>query len=103
VPGARLLKHDEQTWRVEGDIDLSSVEALLSEVDALWQQGAQRVVDLGQVKRIDSAGVALMLEWLRQAKQRNVTLRYRNVPRQMLSIATVCGVHEMLPVESAPG
>ncbi len=103
MPDARLHRHDDNLWRVEGDLDLDAVPNLLEESVQLWQSGGTCVVDFAHVRRIDSSSVALLLEWQRQARQREVTVRYRNVPHQLLAIAQVCGVKGLLPLESPTG
>ncbi|MGQ0657019.1 MAG: STAS domain-containing protein [Chromatiales bacterium] len=100
---ARLYKQDDRTWRVAGDLDLDAVATVLAQGSQMWEDGMPCVVDFSQVRRIDSTSVALMLEWQRQAKQRNIALRYRNVPRQLLAIASVCGVKALLALESQVG
>jgi phospholipid transport system transporter-binding protein len=53
-------------------------------------------IDLGSVTKIDSAGLALLLEWLRwgQAERRAVT--FTALPEKLLAIARLSGVEEML-------
>lgn len=49
-------------------------------------------VDLGGVPRADSAGLALMLEWLRQARQDNRTLTFTHVPARLQDLIAVSGL-----------
>lgn len=83
-----LLEDQILTWRLTGELTLTTVPSLLSELakQTLFPQ----VVDLGEVTHSDSAGVALLIELIRQARDR--TLTFHHVPAQILSIATVCGV-----------
>ena len=53
-------------------------------------------IDLKQVSRSDSAGVALLIEWMRQAKKNNKAIRFNNIPEQMHEIAEGSGVDELL-------
>lgn len=75
-------------------------------VPSLWQQGAQLVaaqscvtLDLEGVTRTDSAGLALMIEWLRTAKSKNARLHFRNVPMQLHAIAAATGVEHLFAGE----
>jgi ABC-type transporter Mla MlaB component len=43
--------------------------------------------------------LALLIEWLREGKARNVTLRYENIPARMLPVAQACGVTALIPEE----
>ncbi len=55
-------------------------------------------VDLQHVERADSAGVALLVEWMREARSRGVDIVFLNIPAQMLSIARVSGLDQVLPL-----
>jgi phospholipid transport system transporter-binding protein len=76
---------------MSGELSFATVGALSTE---FTQQTPPKVVDLCDVTRTDSAGLALLIEWLKQSKATPIT--FRNIPAQMLSIATVCGVQDML-------
>ena len=53
-------------------------------------------VDLRDVTRADSAGLALLVEWLRESEHTGNEIVFTNVPDQLLSIARVCGLDEIL-------
>jgi phospholipid transport system transporter-binding protein len=94
-----IRQQADRVFAIAGDLGFESVAGVLAGDDDLWRQSGECSVDLATVKRIDSAGVALLLEWQREARRRGVSLRFRNVPRQLLSIAEVCGVRGLLPLE----
>nr|VFK41566.1 MAG: phospholipid transport system transporter-binding protein [Candidatus Kentron sp. SD]VFK47627.1 MAG: phospholipid transport system transporter-binding protein [Candidatus Kentron sp. SD] len=86
----------------QGKFSLSG-ELTFASVPYLWRKGkypfpdADRVaLDLGEVTHSDSAGLALMLEWLRQSRIRSAALEFRNVPKQMLSLARTAGIDSLL-------
>lgn len=56
------------------------------------------VVDLAQVKMVDSAAVSLLLVWLREAQRSSVKLCFAHIPENLLSLARLYGVAEMLPL-----
>lgn len=97
---ATLEQRDGGIWAVRGELSHRTVPAVLAEGERLWANGAPRaVLDLGEVSRIDSAAVALLLEWRRQARAHGVELALRGVPPGMRSIASLCGVADLLPPE----
>jgi phospholipid transport system transporter-binding protein len=53
-------------------------------------------VDLAGVTRADSAGLALLVEWLRESEIAGNSIEFVNVPAQLLSIARVCGLDDIL-------
>lgn len=60
----------------------------------------QVLVDLGDVKRMDSAGLALLLDWQGQARGRRTALCFRNLPAGIAAIAEVYGLGALLPAEA---
>ena len=73
-------------------------------VTSLFKNGLQTsgetplVVDLAQVETVDSAAVSLLLAWLREAQRSNVKLCFAHVPENLLSLARLYGVVDMLPL-----
>ena len=73
-------------------------------VTSLFKNGLQTsgeiplVVDLAQVETVDSAAVSLLLAWLREAQRSSVKLCFAHVPENLLSLARLYGVVDMLPL-----
>ncbi len=59
--------------------------------------GTSLVVDFAQVETVDSAAVSLLLAWLREAQRRSVKLCFAHIPENLLSLARLYGVVDMLP------
>ncbi len=98
---ARLVKSEERTFFLDGDVALATVPSLLEQSRELWTGGGDHIVDMSRVRRIDSSSLALMLEWTRAARAGGGSVRFRSVPGQVLAVARLCGVEALLPVESA--
>jgi phospholipid transport system transporter-binding protein len=59
--------------------------------------GRQAVtLDLQGVTRSNSAGLALLIEWMRAARQRGVQVRFENVPAQLRAIARASRLEHIL-------
>lgn len=82
---------------LKGDVDMRQAPSLLDRGRQLLSGGQQQRIDLSGVSRIDSAGVALLLDWTREAQRRRLDIRFDNVPEQVLAIARLCGVEDFLP------
>ena len=54
-------------------------------------------IDFGGVDAIDSSAVALLLEWRRQARRFGKKLEFVNLPGNLIALATLYGVSELLP------
>jgi phospholipid transport system transporter-binding protein len=91
---------DPDLLRVSGELSYATVPELLERGAALLAGRSARVrLDLGGVIRADSAGLALLIEWLRIARGRRADIEFRNIPPQMLVIARVSGLDRMLAVD----
>lgn len=53
-------------------------------------------VDLSQIKRVDSACLALLLALSREAIHKGKSLHFANIPDKMLALAKVSGVAAIL-------
>ena len=97
-----MIRREGDRMFVSGALTLASVAAALREGSAVIGQGV-RIVDLGEVGELDSSALALLLAWLREAKQLNRGLSFANFPQGLTSIARLYGVTDLLPVSQAPG
>lgn len=101
MTAAQLHRRAEGLWELSGDITLTNVPALYQNEAMLVQSAAAVTVDMAPVGRIDSSSIALMLSWRRAAQAAKRTLVFRNVPPQVLAVARLCGVLELLPLANA--
>jgi phospholipid transport system transporter-binding protein len=53
-------------------------------------------VDCSGITSSDSAGMAVLLDWLAIAKSAGRSLRYGSLPEQLLELARICDVLELL-------
>lgn len=86
--------------QVSGNVTISSVSALFKEGIKL-KADAEMVIDMAKVEKVDSTAVSLMLVWLREAERNRVKLRFTNVPGNLMSLARLYGVADLLPATAA--
>ncbi len=96
-----LRSHGEGRYVLAGELSWQTVPELLRRAELRFEPQAGLVIDLAQVERSDSAGLALLTEWLRQARRQGARLSFANLPEQMRSLARVSGVLDILPLEEA--
>ncbi|MCK4841690.1 MAG: STAS domain-containing protein, partial [Methylococcales bacterium] len=48
-------------------------------------------IDLKKVNTSDSAGLALIIEWIKHSKNHNTSLTFKNIPQQLLTLAKLSG------------
>jgi phospholipid transport system transporter-binding protein len=84
------LETTEVGYRVSGQLTFTTVPEL-ARVPAPTGE-----VDLAGVTRADSAGLALLLDWLATAHGSGSGLNYHHLPPQLAAIARVSGIAEVL-------
>jgi phospholipid transport system transporter-binding protein len=82
--------------RVSGSLHFTTVSGLLTAGAEAIGRNEASVIDLAGVTSSDSAGLALLIEWLSLAKAANRTLRYENIPSQLQQLARLSEVEELL-------
>ncbi|OQW90994.1 MAG: hypothetical protein BWK79_18105 [Beggiatoa sp. IS2] len=87
---SQFTLEDTHTWRLSGELSFDTVSALLT--DMTRQPITPQTLDLQAVTRTDSAGLALLIE----LRKRFNTLVFKNIPPQMLTLAKVSGVENLL-------
>jgi phospholipid transport system transporter-binding protein len=79
-----------------GTLDFDSATAALASGLEALRSGSEVEMDLSQVSSGDSAGLAVLIEWLAAARARQVRLRYTGVPAQILAVARISDIEELL-------
>ena len=100
-PVLKLEKADPDTIRVKGEMCFDTVARPIGHFETLLQDIAEPVITLKAVTRADSAGVALLIEWQRIARRHQQTLVFADVPTQILALARVSGVDELLSLNTS--
>ncbi len=63
---------------------------------ALIEKGKPCTIDLSRVTEADSAGLAVLVEWLATARARGATIRYEGIPAQILAVARISDLESLL-------
>jgi phospholipid transport system transporter-binding protein len=86
-------------FAVRGAMEFANAAALLDEGLAAFAgapAGAVITLDLAEVGRTDSAGLAVLLEWLGAARRGGHTLSVANPPANLLALARVSGLDQII-------
>ena len=95
---AKIEAIGNEHYRVSGVLDAVTTPKLLVESAAQFssQAGIEIHVDLAQVSESDSSGLALVIEWLRLARQRSQRMNFAKLPKQLLALARISEVEELI-------
>ena len=84
---------------VHGNLTIETVPALF-ETGLQHLAGEDLQLDFSRVESVDSAAVSMLLGWTRAAQRTQHELRVKGLPEDLLSLANLYGVAEMLPAQS---
>jgi phospholipid transport system transporter-binding protein len=85
---------------VSGELTFASVPEVQHR-SLEWFSAPPGTLDLGAVERIDSAGIALIMEWARRARAAGVPMRLVNVPAGMSSLSRTTGLDRLLNIDGS--
>jgi phospholipid transport system transporter-binding protein len=81
---------------LSGVLGFATATEILVASKRLFADHAVLKVDLSGVTHSDSAGLALLLEWINWAKHYRREIRYFDIPAQILAIARISEVGDLL-------
>jgi phospholipid transport system transporter-binding protein len=93
---AQLESLGEGRFRVNGVLNATTAGEVLEQSESHFEQFKEIDIDLGGVGDSDSAGLALLIEWLRLARQWDKAIHFANVPAQIEALARISEVEELI-------
>lgn len=89
----------DTTLYLKGVLDHTTVVPLYP-AGAAWLNTAPKAaaIDLSQVVQSNSAGIALLLHWLRIAQKNQLNVAFKALPAQMVRLISVHGVQALFSV-----
>ncbi len=92
-----MLHRDGNKLVVQGPVTIDNVVEITQRGAALLDEN-NLIVDLKNVTEVDSAIVSMLLEWLRNARNKNHQLQFVHVPQNLISLIQLYGVAELIPL-----
>jgi phospholipid transport system transporter-binding protein len=84
---------------ITGDLSFETVPAVLAQTEQYTARSDlpdRLTIDFAAVTGVDSAAVALLLEWRRLAAARGKALEFANLPANLLALAELYGVTDLI-------
>jgi len=85
-------------FRMTGTLDFETVPLIWQKSMALFRSCDSLDIDFSAVTHSNSAGLALLIEWMRGARLKNQPIAFHHLPVQMQEIARVVGVDKALAI-----
>lgn len=86
----------EGRFSLAGQVSFHTAETILRESTKLFAAHERIRVDLSAVERTDSAGLALLLEWISQASKSGQQIEFDEIPKKIHAIAETAEIDELL-------
>lgn len=102
---AEVIQQNQQNYLISGVVDFSTVPDLMQRISDLFKSYIKLApasaneetgitMDLSKITVCNSAGLAMILEMVRLARNHNIELHFRNWPVTLLTIAKAYGVDD---------
>lgn len=76
---------------IDGDLTFATIDKQTLKSFSFLNTSKEITIDLSRVSSTDSAGLALMIEWIRYSRQNRTQLSFKNIPEQLLNLAKLSG------------
>ncbi len=83
---------------LSGSLDFSNVMSVYQKALPQFNSAQTLVFNFAGLKTSNSAGLALMIEWLKRANTTQKRIEFRNVSVELLSIAKAAGLESVIRV-----
>jgi len=83
-------------FALSGEVSFDTAERILQASEAPFEQHTRLEIDLSGVTVSDSAGLALLLEWVTWANHTVREIRFSGMPDRVLAIAKTTEVDQLL-------
>lgn len=98
------VERREGVVHLDGALTLGNATAALDAAASVFdggndQKGNKLVFDLSGLWQSDSAALAVLLEWRREALRRNRQLEYRNAPERLAQLARLSDLESVLGLD----
>ena len=96
VSSFELIDQGDGHFALRGDVSFQTAETILRSSEKLFAGHDKIEVNLAEVANTDSAGLALLLEWLSRAANSAMEVRFAEIPEKIRAIAVTAEIDELL-------
>lgn len=86
-----IIKQGSRHFVIDGDLTFATIDKQTLKSFSFLKAASEVTVDLSRVTNTDSAGLALMIEWIKYSRHNRTQLSFKNIPEQLLNLAKLSG------------
>lgn len=90
-----MIVFDKNQWQLSGDLTIEKIPAI---IDLINKQKLDKktTIDFSKVTSIDTSTLSLIFELQRQSKKTQSYFVFRNLPKNLNSLAKLYGVEDLV-------
>ena len=98
-----IIKKSPKHFIVEGNLTFATIDKQTLKSFSFLNEPTQEItLDLGRVTSTDSAGLALMIEWIKYSRNNRTHVIFKNIPEQLLNLAKLSGFDQASHFNEGP-
>ncbi|MDO9422574.1 MAG: STAS domain-containing protein [Methylobacter sp.] len=86
-----IIKEGSGNFVIDGDLTFATIDKQTLKSFSFLKSAKEITIDLGRVPSTDSAGLALMIEWIKYSRHNRTHIIFKNIPEQLLNLAKLSG------------
>jgi len=91
VSQLNIIKESTGHFVIDGDLTFATIDKQTFKSFSFLKAAKEITIDLSRVSSTDSAGLALMIEWIKYSRQNRTQIAFKNIPEQLLNLAKLSG------------
>jgi phospholipid transport system transporter-binding protein len=94
MPKLSLIEKAPGYYLLEGSLTFASIDKQSPQSFKFLRGMDRACIDLSKLQASDSAGLALMIEWIKLSRMSRVKLSFKHIPDQLLALAKLSGLQD---------
>ena len=95
-PGEAATRQTADGFALVGPVTIETASRIVDAVRNAWPETGDSVVDFAGVTEADSAALALIFKWQRDAAKKSRKIRCINIPANLHALARLYGVDALI-------
>jgi len=91
VSQLNIIKESNGHFVIDGDLTFATIDKQTLKSFSFLKAAKEITIDLSRVSNTDSAGLALMIKWIKYSRHNRTQLSFKNIPEQLLNLAKLSG------------
>lgn len=93
---ASIIARAADRYALDGALTYATVSTFWISTKNLFRSTGSYFVDLSAVTEIDSAGLALLIDWVRRCRASGATITFEQAPTKLTALAKIGDLSELL-------